>query len=127
MKIGVISDIHIDSNKKAIPEGSTFAKTLAKQLHQKEVELLLLAGDISSDYNLSQSFMDKLKSETDCQILFIPGNHDFWSRKNREEDTKKIYDFFKQQPESILEKPYIINDKMGCGGQFRLVRLRICG
>ncbi|MBM6614524.1 metallophosphoesterase [Desemzia sp. RIT804] len=116
MKIGVISDIHIDSNKKAIPEGSTFAKALAKQLNQKGIELLLLAGDISSDYLLSQRFLDKLKIETDCRILFIPGNHDYWSRKNGEENTQRIYEFFKQQPESILEKPYIINDKWAVVG-----------
>lgn len=71
MKIGVISDIHIDSNKKVVPEGSTFAEILGNQLNQQQIELLLLAGDISSDYLLSQQFIDELKSQTKCRILFV--------------------------------------------------------
>lgn len=116
MKIGVISDIHIDSNKKIVPEGSTFAEILGNQLNQQQIELLLLAGDISSDYLLSQQFIDELKSQTKCRILFVPGNHDYWSRKNGEEDTNKIYQFFKAKPESVLERPYIINDEWAVVG-----------
>lgn len=116
MKIGAISDIHIDSNKKVLPEGVSFAQILAQELNEQRVDVLLLAGDISSDYMLSQEFIDELKALTNCQVLFVPGNHDFWSRKNGEKDTLSIYHFFKDQPETVLEKPYIINDEWAVVG-----------
>lgn len=116
MKVGVISDLHIDTNKKAVPEGESFAGILAHDLNEQKVELLLLAGDVSSDYQLSQDFIAELVKATNCQVLFVPGNHDFWSRKNGQEDTLGIYNFFKNKPESVLEKPFIINDEWAVVG-----------
>lgn len=110
MKVGVISDLHIDSNRKAVPEGESFAAILAQELNEQGVELLLLAGDISSDYQLTQDFLEALSDEANGKVLFVPGNHDFWSRKNGQEDTLGIYNFFKSKPQSVLERPYIIDD-----------------
>lgn len=116
MKVGVISDLHIDTNQKTIPEGERFSAMLAQELTEQQVDLLLLAGDVSSDYQLTQDFLDALTAAADCQVLFVPGNHDFWSRKNGQEDTLGIYNFFKNKPESVLEKPYIIDDNWAVVG-----------
>lgn len=116
MKIGVLSDLHIDTNGKHLPENETYASLLSKQIKKQKIELFLIAGDISSDYHESQAFLDELTTLSGIKILFVPGNHDYWSRINGEMDTKKIYQFFKQQPESILENPYIINDEWAVVG-----------
>ncbi len=116
MKIGVISDLHIDSNQKAMSREKDFSRSLADQLNQQAVEVLLLAGDISSDYRLSQSFIENVKQQSDCKILFVPGNHDFWSRKNGETDTAGIYTYFKEQEESLLEKPFLLNEEWAVVG-----------
>lgn len=116
MKLGVISDLHIDSNHKASKRENDFSISLANQLNKQNIETLLLAGDISSDYRISQDFIEQVKQQTDCNILFVPGNHDFWSRKNKEENTEEIYRYFRRQDESILEKPFLLNDEWAVVG-----------
>ncbi|WP_313469962.1 metallophosphoesterase, partial [Carnobacterium sp.] len=116
MKIGVLSDLHIDTNGKHLPENETFATLLNNQIKKQQIDLFLIGGDISSDYRVSQAFLDELGQLSGIPILFVPGNHDYWSRNNGETDTKKIYDYFKSQPESILERPYIINDQWAVVG-----------
>lgn len=110
MKIGVLSDLHIDTNRKKLKENETYAEILIKQIKHQKIDVLLLAGDISSDYLESQKFLDEVTQKSGIPILFVPGNHDFWSIKNGETDTKKIYQFFKNQPNNLVDQPYILND-----------------
>lgn len=110
MKIGVLSDLHIDTNRKKLKENETYAGILIKQIKHQKIDVLLLAGDISSDYLESQNFLDEVTQKSGIPILFVPGNHDFWSIKNGETDTKKIYQFFKNQPNNLVDQPYILND-----------------
>ncbi|MER2173621.1 MAG: metallophosphoesterase [Carnobacterium sp.] len=121
MKIGVLSDLHIDTNKKKLAENETFAGILVKQINHQNIDILLIAGDISSDYLVSQQFIDEVTERSGISVLFVPGNHDFWSLKNGETDTKKIYRFFEKQSNSLLNKPYILNDEwavVGNGGWY---------
>lgn len=121
MKIGVLSDLHIDTNKKKLNGTETFANIIVKQINHQNIDVLLIAGDISSDYLVSQQFIDEVTDKSGIPILFVPGNHDFWSLRNGETDTKKIYQFFENQPDSLLNKPYILNDEwavVGNGGWY---------
>ena len=90
MKIGVLSDLHIDTNGKHLPENETFASIVSDQIKIQNIALFLIAGDISSDYHESQRFLDELTTLSGIKLLFVPGNHDYWSRTNGEKDTKKI-------------------------------------
>ncbi|WP_407370681.1 metallophosphoesterase [Carnobacterium sp.] len=121
MKIGVLSDLHIDTNKKKLNGIETFANIMVKQINHQNIDVLLIAGDISSDYLVSQHFVDEVTDKSGIPILFVPGNHDFWSLRNGETDTKKIYHFFEKQPNSLLNTPYILNDEwavVGNGGWY---------
>ena len=121
MKIGVLSDLHIDTNQKKLTGEETFSEIVSKQISQQQIDLMLIAGDISSDYLVSQQFLDEVTNKSGIPVLFVPGNHDFWSIKNGETDTKKIYRFFKNQTNSLLNKPYILNDEwaiVGNGGWY---------
>jgi len=59
MKIGVLSDLHIDTNQKKLTGEETFSEIVSKQISQQQVDLMLIAGDISSDYLVSQQFLDE--------------------------------------------------------------------
>src|SRR5699024_7813868 len=76
----------------------------------------LIAGDVSNDHVMSHTFIEEVKQRTNKPILFVPGNHDYWSKDQEEKDTNKILDYFKKQEESIIEKPYIINDEWAVVG-----------
>lgn len=116
MKIGVLSDMHIDTNAKHLAPGERFAEILNKQIKERKIELFLMAGDISSDYRESEAFLDELELLSGIPVLFVPGNHDFWSKKNGETDTQKIYAIFKDRKDSVLENPYLINDEWAVVG-----------
>lgn len=116
MRIGILSDLHIDGNEKALPEGQNYEKLLSRLLKKQQVDQLLLAGDISSDYRVSQEFLNRLQDESGVPVLFVPGNHDFWSKKNGVTQTKDIYDFFQRQPESLIARPRILNDEWAVVG-----------
>ena len=64
MKIGVLSDLHIDTNKKKLAENETFAEIVTRQINRQKIDLLLIAGDISSDYLVSQQFFAVLYLNT---------------------------------------------------------------
>lgn len=105
MKIGVISDLHIDMNERKLSPRESYDKLLAEILYHNEVDTLLLAGDISSDYHDSIKFLDKLKSHNVSKTYFVPGNHDFWSIRNKATDTNRIYETFKDREDSVVGRP----------------------
>lgn len=48
MKIGTISDLHIDRHPKLEPQA--YLDALVYIVEQRNIELLLIAGDMSNDY-----------------------------------------------------------------------------
>ncbi|SFK52721.1 Calcineurin-like phosphoesterase superfamily domain-containing protein [Marinilactibacillus piezotolerans] len=82
MKIGMVSDLHIDINEKALNEGETVDLLLAQFIEDKQIEILLIAGDISNNYIKSQQFIEKLKKRSGIRVYFVPGNHDYWSKEH---------------------------------------------
>ena len=51
MKIGTISDLHIDRHSHLNPE--IYLEKLCQVIKQRSIELLIIAGDISNDYRIS--------------------------------------------------------------------------
>ncbi|WP_062532917.1 metallophosphoesterase [Jeotgalibaca dankookensis] len=110
MKIGVLSDLHIDINDRKLAPGTTYDQLLAELLYNNEVDILLLAGDISSDYRDSLKFLDKMRNHNVSKLFFVPGNHDYWSVRNNETNTKKIDRIFNERDESLVGRPFILNE-----------------
>lgn len=77
MKIGAISDLHIDRHPKL--NAQHYLDTLVDVVIKREIELLVIAGDISNDYRQVIQFINDLKEMLNIPILFVPGNHDLWS------------------------------------------------
>ncbi len=116
MRIGVISDLHIDRNSNEIDNIPRFGEMLANELSEQQIDLLLIAGDVSDNHVMSHQFVEHLKRRTGKTILFVPGNHDYWNKGQEEKNTYRILDYFKAQEESIIEQPYIVNDEWAIVG-----------
>src|SRR5699024_2694413 len=110
MKIGTISDLHIDANTDETTTQADYLGVLAEAILTKNIDLLLIAGDISNNAILSQTFVESLKQITKKQVLYVPGNHDYWEKDATVKDTNAVLAYFKQQAECLIEKPYIINE-----------------
>ncbi|HIW13065.1 MAG TPA: metallophosphoesterase [Candidatus Salinicoccus stercoripullorum] len=107
MKIGIISDLHIDRGKAGI---KTYETLLSEEVKSRQLDLLLIAGDVSSHYTTTAEFLENIRNITDTKILFVPGNHDYWLGSGDDMTTQDVYEFYKAMPGSLLESPYTIND-----------------
>lgn len=67
MRILYFSDIHIDVGKFILdlPDESLY-------------DIIVIGGDISSDYKKTAMFMEQLQKRTTKPVFFVPGNHDRW-------------------------------------------------
>lgn len=100
-KTGVISDIHIDINK-----DYAVIDELAKYSKQNELELLLIAGDISSYPELTLDAVSQLEAKSGAKVLYVPGNHDLWNKDSKYEDNDKIYELYLNDEHCLSGKTY---------------------
>jgi Icc-related predicted phosphoesterase len=79
MRIGIISDIHLDINEAATGEERVLPALLAA-IRRRRVELLILAGDVANDYRRTLACLEAIEAEAKVRCLFVPGNHDLWNQ-----------------------------------------------
>ena len=78
MRIGVISDLHVDLNESASSRGEVVA-SLSAAVARRGAELLIVAGDIANRYDASLRTLAALEAASGLRVLFVPGNHDVWN------------------------------------------------
>ncbi|MFC4402537.1 metallophosphoesterase [Gracilibacillus xinjiangensis] len=111
MRLGVISDLHIDVNNEMVPSDSSYLDIMKEKISKEQIDVLLIAGDISNDYKISIQFLNDLEKQSKIKVFVVPGNHDYWSKENQVTDTWKIYEAFKQWDGCLSGKPYQLNDE----------------
>ncbi|WP_225743402.1 metallophosphoesterase [Marinilactibacillus sp. Marseille-P9653] len=116
MKIGMISDLHIDINEKALQASETAESLVTQMILDQKLDILLIAGDISNHYEKSQKFLEDIQETTNVQVFFTPGNHDYWSKEHEVKDTNQIDAFFTSKKESLVGNPKILNDEWAIVG-----------
>jgi len=89
MRIGVISDIHIDEQK----DETVFEQIFSDCINESRADVFLIAGDISEYYIRSLNFLKRLRKKINCKLYFCPGNHDLWSKFEPEKTVDDIIDY----------------------------------
>lgn len=101
MEIAITADIHLKT-KAETPERYNALENILKELKQREIYELIIAGDtFDKDFSNYHDFSSLCGKYTDIHITIIPGNHD-------PEIEKK---FFTADNLEIIDKPLI--KKMG--------------
>lgn len=108
MRIGFISDLHIDRNMEVAPE--QYLKILRQTITEQDLEMLVIGGDILNHYTITFKFVEELQKQAEIPVYYIPGNHDFWEEKEARKNTRDIYQLYKEHPQSLVESPLQIND-----------------
>lgn len=108
MKIGVIADIHVDVND---TEDEKIVDLLIEVIEEKSLDFLIIAGDISNDYQVTLKSVDQIEEKTQSKCLFVPGNHDLWNINYPEMDTLAIYDQYLEHESCLSNRPYILNEE----------------
>lgn len=109
MKVGFISDLHIDRNHQVPAE--EYLNMMWQTIADHQLETLVIGGDISNHYSSTLKFVEKLQKQADIPVYFIPGNHDFWEEKDAPKNTHEIYRVYKEHPQSLIESPVQLNEE----------------
>jgi len=95
MKIGFISDLHIDINS-----DYPVVQSLKQVIREKEVEMLVLAGDTFNMAELTVEFARSLEKELGIIVKFIFGNHEYYETNNN-------FNYWRAQ-QSVF--PFVVDD-----------------
>lgn len=114
IKLGFISDLHVDMNKKY--KISDYLNQLNCIMDDKQLEGLIVGGDIANHYHLTIEFIEKLQKQSNRPIRFVPGNHDYWQMDERVKETQKIYEMFRQHPQCLVNAPWLLNSDLAIVG-----------
>ncbi len=108
MKIGFVSDVHIDINA-----DYDLVSLITENIIENNIDVLVIAGDISESYNSTIDFVDKLTEKSGVKIYFVPGNHDMWSE---EQNTPEIYENFAKHGACLIGKTIDLTENLSLIG-----------
>lgn len=115
MRIGIISDLHIDRYNNSVENIPLYERALVEEMKNRNIEMLLIAGDISNNFELTMDFIHTVSNESEIDVKFVPGNHDLW-QSDMTKSTEEILQRYAEQPECLVERPYIVNDEWAIVG-----------
>lgn len=114
MRIGTVSDLHIDRNSDYTEQDLVLS--FSEVIQSKQIDTLLIAGDISNHYLQTDEFLKSVQDRSGVSVFFVPGNHDFWARDHDVTDTNKINNYFNKQEYSLVGKPHLLNSEWAVVG-----------
>ena len=108
MKIGILSDIHVDlyhSDPQKIVQG------FVEAIELNNIETMIIAGDVSNDYQVTLRFLHQIEAATGVSCLFVPGNHDIWNEKYRTKTAWDIYHKLEKFGGNLTRGPVSLTDQ----------------
>jgi putative phosphoesterase len=102
MRIGLLSDIHVDINLEA---GKPVMEGLKAAIQNKALDKMVIAGDMASDYQLTLASLEALETDTGVECLFVPGNHDVWNENHPDITAWDAYEWLKVHKGNLVNGP----------------------
>lgn len=115
MRIGVISDLHVDRYNNTTAHIPEFEEKVAEAVNKAQIDILLIAGDVSNDVDITTLFVRRVKELSGRAVYFIPGNHDLW-RTGNTLSTRELLKRYEAVPECLVRSPLIINEEWAVVG-----------
>ena len=105
MKIGVLSDIHVDIN---YTDRDIITPAICRSILEKSLDMIIIAGDVASDYELALSSLEQIEKDGKVPCLYVPGNHDIWTENHPDKTSWEIYELLKSHSHNLTNGPYEI-------------------
>lgn len=110
MRLGSISDIHLDVNKQY-----PIVELLAEEIERRKVQGIILAGDISNGPKASIAWLQKMRNRFSVPMWFVPGNHDMWDVEGKFRDSWEIYHIYEKEEGCLCNHPVAIGERLLIG------------
>ena len=100
MRIGILSDIHVDIN---YYDGDVdrITPAVCDAVLNNNIDVFITAGDISSDYELTLDVVSRIEKLTGRGCLFVPGNHDLWNENHPDSTAMETYSAMMEHPNNL--------------------------
>ena len=103
MKIGILSDLHVDVEHRT-PDQVVLA--LITAIKDNATDIMIIAGDIANDHELSLRVLKTIEEVSEVPCLFVPGNHDIWNEKHLDKTAWDTYEALNQFPRNLSNGPF---------------------
>jgi len=107
MKIGILSDIHIDIN---FSDTDRVTPSIIQYIRTHSLDLMIIAGDVASNYELTLGSLKDIEEKGGIPCLFVPGNHDIWVEHHKDKTSWDIYGLLKTYSHNLANVAYEINN-----------------
>ncbi len=108
MKIGILSDLHVDLKGSSPP---VMLRGLAAAMEENQVQAMIIAGDVANDYQVTLGFLDQLEETTGVRCLFVAGNHDIWNEKHPHKTAWDTYGALQSFAGNLSNGPIALTDE----------------
>jgi len=106
MKIGILSDIHVDIN---YSDKDLVTPSICKYIKKHSLDMMIIAGDVASDYKITLDSLRDIEDVGKVPCLYVPGNHDIWTENYPEKTSWEIYELLKSYSNNLANGPYEID------------------
>ena len=107
MKLGIISDLHVDTNHS---ETDPIERALLKVIKESDIDVLLIAGDLADNYQRGLAVIQHIE-DAGCRVVFVAGNHDIWNIDFPQiNNTAEIIAQLKEHPGCLIDHPIALTD-----------------
>ncbi|MGJ5712996.1 metallophosphoesterase [Staphylococcus auricularis] len=113
MRIGAIADLHVDRHESLEPRD--YLMNLIEVAEAQQLDLLIIAGDISNTFELTHNFITEFQQSCRIPIRFIPGNHDYWTSETHT-SSQEILQRYMEMETCLMTRPYMINENWAIVG-----------
>ena len=113
MRIGLLSDIHVDINLKGC---DNVTPAICDTIRNNNLDLFITAGDISSDHRLTLEVVDRIEKDSGRDCLFVSGNHDLWNEKHPGITALDAYGAMAAHPHNLASGPVKLKDGWSSAG-----------
>jgi putative phosphoesterase len=114
MKIGLLSDIHVDINNSGRDD---VTPAICDSIKNQDIDIFITAGDVSSDYRLTLETVGRIEKETGRDCLFVSGNHDLWNEKHPDMTACETYSEMLKHPHNLSAGPVKLKDGWSAAGE----------
>ncbi len=107
MKIGILSDIHVDIN---YTDRDFVTPAICRYIKKKSLDMIIIAGDVASDYELTLNSLEEIERKGNIPCLYVPGNHDIWTENHSDKTSWEIYELLKSHSNNLANGLYEFAD-----------------
>ena len=106
MKIGILSDLHVDLEHR---DPGEVLEALAAAIRKNGVDIMIIAGDVANDYEKTLHFLDVIERSSQARCLFVPGNHDIWNENHPGKTAWQTYEALKSFEGNLANGPVALD------------------